>query len=434
MLTIGIRREDKNQWERRVPLSPKQVAELIEKHNFAFKVQPSPIRAYGDEEYLEIGAQISEDLSDCDFNIGVKEMPKSIFVEGGKYLFFSHTIKAQPYNMAMLQDLIDKKCTLVDYERIVDDNNRRLIFFGQYAGLAGMIDSLWALGQRLEAEGTKTQFLDIKQANGYKTLAAAKDAISAAGEKIKSEGLPSEICPVVFGFAGYGNVSQGAQDILSRLPVTEITPDELLRLTADNNKSVYKVVFKEKDMVAPKDEDAEFELQDYYQHPEKYKPSFEKFLPELTVLMNCIYWEERYPRMASKESFKKLYAENTAKLKVIGDISCDVEGSLQCTLRCTDSGKPVYIFDTETGAEKDAWTGKGPLVLAVDNLPAELAFDSSRVFGAILVDMLPELAAADYSQSFENLSLAAHLKRAIIVYRGELTEEYRYLEKHLHHP
>jgi alpha-aminoadipic semialdehyde synthase len=432
---IGIRKEDKNRWERRAPLIPEHIRELKEREALEICLQPSEIRAFPDEEYIQAGAKVREDLSAYPVIFGIKEMPLEFFEPGKVYVFFSHTIKGQPHNMPMLKKLLELGCILIDYERIVDERGRRLIFFGRHAGLAGMIDTLWTLGRRLDWEGTENPFSEIQQTLHYKSLEEAKKAISHVGKRIEEEGLPEPLVPLVFGLAGYGNVSQGAQEILDLLPVREIAPEELPSVAAgvDHPKDlVYKVVFKEEHMVEPISPEDRFELQDYYNHPEKYRSKFEDYLPYLTVLMNCIYWDSRYPRFVTKEYLRRLYGEEKQpRLRVIGDISCDVEGAVECTLRATDSGNPVFVYDPFKDEAIDGVAGTGPVVLAVDNLPCELPRESSADFSRALKDFVPRIAKADYSVPFEKCDLPPEIKKAVIAYRGELAPDYRYLEKFL---
>ncbi|MFQ6089815.1 MAG: hypothetical protein ACE5LD_00025, partial [Candidatus Bipolaricaulia bacterium] len=338
---IGIRKEDKNRWERRAPLIPEHVRELKEKHNIETCLQPSAIRAFPDRDYIRAGAEVQEDLSPCPVIFGIKEFPIEFFEPEKTYVFFSHTIKGQPHNMPMLRRILEQGCTLIDYERIVDERARRLIFFGRHAGLAGMIDTLWALGKRLEWEGIENPFSRIRQTLDYKSLEEAKGAVSNVGEQIKEEGLPEAITPLVVGLAGYGHVSQGAQEILELLPFQELSPEELPAFAKGSARDlIYKVVFKEEHMVEPLSPEDRFELQDYYDHPERYRAKFEDYLPYLTVLMNCIYWSPQYPRLVTKGYLKRLYGEGRPRLRVIGDISCDIEGAIECTLRATDPGNP----------------------------------------------------------------------------------------------
>ncbi len=167
---IGIRREDKNRWERRTPLIPAHVKELKEKYGIKTIVQPSALRVFSDREYEEAGAVIDEDLSAASVVLAVKEIPMEMFQKDKTYVFFSHTIKGQDYNMPMLKRMMELECNLVDYERVVDDQNRRLIFFSRYAGIAGMIETLHAFGQKLKQQGYSTQLERIKQAYEYDSV------------------------------------------------------------------------------------------------------------------------------------------------------------------------------------------------------------------------------------------------------------------------
>jgi alpha-aminoadipic semialdehyde synthase len=197
-------------------------------------------------------------------------------------------------------------------------------------------------------------------------------------------------------------------------------------------RAVVKVVFKEEHIVRPISEDVTFELQDYYDHPEKYGPAFERFAPHLTVLVNCIYWNKMYPRLITKGYLKKSFQSDTQlKLEVIGDISCDIGGAIECTVKCSDTGDPLFVYDPLTGEAQDGVQGRGVVVLAVDNLPAELPAESSTNFGAVLLDLIPCIVHADYAKDFDDLDLPPEVKRALIVHNGELTPDYRYLHKFL---
>jgi alpha-aminoadipic semialdehyde synthase len=432
---IGIRREDKNPWETRVPIIPEHVKCLINDHGIEILVQRSDIRAIREDEFIRAGAKIVEDLSPCSTIFAVKEIPMEFLQKGKTYVFFSHTIKGQPHNMPMLSRIMEMGCQLIDYEKIVDGKGRRLVFFGKYAGLAGMIDTLWALGQRLKREKIPNPFSKVKQAIQYSNLADAEKSLFEIGKKLGSNGLPKSITPLVIGFTGYGHVSQGAQQILGNFPVEEIKPEEL-KLFFQNPEHVkiknriFKVVFREEHMVKPVSPENEFGLQDYYKHPEKYKAQFEKYVPYLTVLVNGIYWDGRYPRFVTKNYLKKLYSDKTVpKLKVIGDISCDINGAIECNVKTTDPGKPVFTYNPLTGSVKDGYCGTGPVILSVDNLPAELPMDSSKSFSKALIPFVPEIAKADMSVKFEKCALSEPIKKAVIVYHGKLTPDYQYLAK-----
>jgi len=431
---IGIRREDKSVWERRTPIVPEDARELIEEHGIEVIVQPSDIRVFGEEEYAAVGAQVQEDLSGCDVVLAVKEVPPHLLLPGKTYVFFAHVIKGQPYNMPMLKRLLDLGCVLIDYERVTDEEGRRLIFFGRHAGWAGMLDTLWALGQRLEWEGVPNPFSGIGQAHTYPNLEAGRQAVREAGERIRAEGLPPGLSPLVVGFAGYGNVSRGAQEIFDLLPFQEVAPGDLAAPFEErpDPHTLYKVVFEEEHMVEPVSPGARFELQDYYQHPEKYHSRFSTYVPYLTVLVNGIYWESKYPRLVTKSYLRELFGGPTRpRLRVIGDISCDVEGAIECTVRCTEPGDPVYVYNPLTGEAVDGYAGEGVVVLAVDILPSQLPREASMDFSGVLRRFVPAIAQADYTVPFERLALPPEIKRAVISYRGELTPDYRYLEQHL---
>lgn len=431
---IGIRREDKNRWERRVPLTPKDAAKLIDKHSLSIAIQPSSIRVYSEEDYRRSGAAVSEDLADCGVVLAVKEIPKDFFLKGKVYVFFSHTIKGQPQNMEMLLRLMERKCHLIDYERIVDAKNRRLIFFGRHAGLAGMIDTLWAVGRCFEAKGwNPNPFRLVEQTYRYKSLDDAKSSIRESARLLEKEGLPADLHPFVVGLAGYGNVSLGAQEILDLYPVVNLEPEELesfLQRNEGRANTIYKVVFREQHMAAPRSKEGRFRLQEYYDRPERYEGVFEKFLPHLTVLMNCIYWDTPYPRLVTKESIRKLYASSDApRLKWVGDISCDIEGAVEFTAEATEPDNPVYVYEPKRDRIVYGVEGEGPLVMAVDNLPCELSLEASQDFSRALAPFMAAVAEADYTVPFDQVELPQEIKRAMILHNGAFTPEYKFMEE-----
>jgi len=434
-MKIGVRSEDKSQWERRVPLVPGDLKALREGGIDAV-VQASSHRAFGDDEFDRAGVPVQPDLGDCNIIIGIKEIPPAKLEAGKIYLFFPHVIKGQPGNMPMLRRLIELNTTLVDYERIVDEKNRRLIFFGRHAGLAGMINAIWSLGKRLEVEGVPSAFSRLKQARTYAELSGAQEDMARIAARIAAEGVPQTIHPLVVGFTGYGNVSQGAQEILDILPVQAISPAELKNVAHDRSRDtrvVYKVVFKEEALVEPLAAGGAFDLDDYFRRGKGgYRSVFGRYLNDLTVLVNCVYWDERYPRLLTLEQCRSLWAPGRSpKLKVIGDISCDVNGSVECTVKPTEPGNPVYVYEPATGKVNDGFEGDGPVMMAVEILPSEIPRESSIDFSRVLNRFIPQLATADLSKSFADLDLPPELKRAMIVYKGELTPEYAYLKSAL---
>ncbi|HDQ16176.1 MAG TPA: hypothetical protein ENN45_03870, partial [Bacteroidetes bacterium] len=374
---------------------------------------------------------VNEDISDSNVVFAVKEVPINFFQPGKTYVFFAHVIKGQKYNMPMLKKMMGLGCNLIDYEKIVDEHGRRLVFFGRYAGLAGMTDTLWAFGQRLKSKGFITPLSDIKKTTSYGRLGEIKKHLVEVGEKIINDGFPNEICPVVVGFAGYGNVSRGAQEIIDILPVEEIAPIELNSLQEEySNDVIYKVVFKEENMVQKLTPSSKFDLQHYYRHPEQYKSVFERYVPHLSILMNCIYWDDRYPRLITDEFVKNNFNEKF-KLQVVGDISVDVEGAIQFTKKVTDPGNPVFVYNPMANKVIDGYGGEGIAVMAVDNLPCELPRDSSKSFSETLLRFIPDIAKADFSVDFKDLDLPPEIKKAVILYHGKLTPDYKYISKFL---
>jgi alpha-aminoadipic semialdehyde synthase len=406
---LGIRLEDKNRWERRAPLTPAHVQELVREHGLRVVVQPSAQRVYADDEYRAAGAVVDPDLSACRVILGVKEVPPEALIPGKAYLFFSHTIKGQAYNMGLLRAALARRVTLIDYEPILDRHGRRLIFFGRHAGYAGMIDALWALGQRMLADGFETSFAAVRPALAWGSVEAASDFLAHdVARRIRERGLHRELYPLVVGFTGGGNVSQGAQEIFDRLPVVEINPDELPALADDratSRRAVYKVVFRRDDRV-----------------------DFARHLPYLTMLVNGIYWEPHEPRLVTRRDLRALWAPGPPRLRVIADITCDIEGSIEATVRATTPDDPVFVYDPDTGAATPGVRGRGPVVLAVDNLPAEIPRDASEKFGDSLFPFVSRLVAADYDVPFELLSLPAAVVGAVVTHGGELAPRYRYLE------
>jgi alpha-aminoadipic semialdehyde synthase len=431
---IGVRREDKSPWERRVPLIPSHMRDLRQEHGLSFIVQPSAIRIFRDEDYRMEGVPVEESLSPCSVILAVKEIPIPLLEAGKTYLFFSHTIKGQSHNMPMLRRLMELGCTLLDYEKITDEQSRRLLFFGRQAGQAGMIDSLWALGRKLEAEGRTSPFAGLLQTYHYTSLVEAKEEIAEVAHAIRTDGLPEALVPFICGFTGYGHVSQGAQEIFDLLPMEEVTPERFGSFLRQKNYSahrVYKTVFREEHLVRPRDPRRLFELKDYYESPAAYEPLLEAYLPHLTLLLNGIYWAPAYPRFLSKAYLREAYAASgQPRLRVVGDISCDVEGGIEATLHSTSQSDPVFIYDPVTDTARPGFEGRGPAIMAVDNLPAEIPLESSVFFSQALKGFLPALAKADFALD-EGASLPAPLRRAMILCRGRLTPSFEYLREFL---
>lgn len=434
LATIGIRSEDKNRWERRAPLTPDHVRELVEEHGVDVRVEPAPGRAFGDEDYIAAGAELGADLSPCRVVLGVKEIPPERVLPDTTFLIFPHVTKGQAANMPMLRRLMDSRCTLIDYELIRDYRDRRLIFFGRHAGYAGMIDTLRALGERLAWEGFATPLAELRPTYEYPSLDEATTHLARLGDRIRRNGLPSGLRPIVIAILGSGNVSRGAQEICERLPVQQIRPDELVSLDEDRDRP-HNLLFMTtigRSERFQRRSGGGFDAGEFATAPELYESALGPLLPKTTALVNGIFWQPGMPRLVTAEALRELWAaEAQPKLRVIGDITCDIAGSIEITLRATTPGDPVYVWDPVTEQIRDGVAGRGTIVMAVDNLPCELPVEASQHFGDSLVHFVPVLARCDWNAPLDALQLPDEIKRAIIVHRGALTPRFAYLAANL---
>ncbi|KAL0308366.1 UNVERIFIED_CONTAM: Alpha-aminoadipic semialdehyde synthase [Sesamum radiatum] len=438
---VGILSESTNKWERRVPLTPAHCARLL--HGGSGKtgvariiVQPSTKRIHHDALYEDVGCEISEDLSECGLILGIKQPQLEMILPDRAYAFFSHTHKAQKENMPLLDKVLAERATLFDYELIAGENGKRLLAFGKFAGRAGMIDFLSGLGQRFLNLGYSTPFLSLGTSYMYSSLATAKAAVISVGEEIATQGLPSGICPLVFVFTGSGNVSQGAREIFKLLPHTFVDPSglpglfEMARdhtLVGQTTKRVFQVygcVVTSEDMVEHKDASKFFDKADYYAHPENYRPIFhEKIAPFASVIVNCMYWERRFPRLLTTMQLQDLLRKG-CPLVGISDITCDVGGSIEFVKRTTSIDSPFIRYDPNDNSYHHDMVGDGVICSAVDILPTEFAREASQHFGDILSQFIGTLAS---SKCLDNLP--EHLKRAFIVHGGKLTSLYEYIPR-----
>ncbi|MBZ0264590.1 hypothetical protein K8I28_07965 [bacterium] len=434
MFRIGIRREDKTDQERRAPLAPHHVRQLIKDNVVEIYVERAEQRVYSHDEYENAGAKVVDDLPECDLIMGVKEIPVSRLHAGKPHLFFSHTIKGQEYNMPLLQSILDQNCTLMDYEVVTDEQNRRLVFFGVQAGQAGMLNSLWSLGQRYQNLGIETPFKHLRQAKTYPSLDEAREAVSAVGEMIRREGLPKQITPFICGITGYGKVSQGAQEIYDLLKPETVHPEELSKMRDgtlfSSANRVYKTVFKEEHFVKRIDNTEPFNLQEYFSTPELYTSSFAQHFPYLNCLINAIYWDDRYPRLITWEDLTTILEKNYP-LAVVGDITCDIDGSIQFTVEATEPNNPVYVINPDSRKPQYGFEGDGIQMMTVDILPTAIPRDSTNAFGDMLVPFIPGLAKTDFTLPFDKLNCPPEFKRAIIAHQGKLTPEFTGLEEFL---
>ncbi len=431
---VGIRSETSSHWERRTPLTPDHVRTLAGQR-IDVVCQPSSLRVHTDLEYQHAGATISQDLTTCPLVLGVKQVPAGLIEPARMYLFFSHTHKGQPRNMRMLKTLIDRGCTLIDYELITDAEGRRQIAFGRYAGIAGMIDALSCLGRRFEAEGLKTPLATIEPAWRYESLVAARAAVTAAGREIAKGGLHPALPPLTCLIAGQGNSGIGAQEIFDLLPTRDLSREDVLGTRVKRTLSprfVYRLSLGTSGLYERREGGA-FDREEYRDHPERYRGAIEPLLSRVDLLVHAIYWESPYPRLVTRSALQRLWsAEERPRLRLIADISCDVRGSVEATVKTTTPDEPAYLYLPSQDRAVDAVKGDGPLVLAVDNLPCELPRESSFEFGQALLPFVQQLSRALGDDGRIDVTrISESLRRAMIVYRGELCESFRYLERHL---
>jgi alpha-aminoadipic semialdehyde synthase len=446
---IGILREGSSKrGERRTAITP-DYARHIAGWGHKLIVQPAVNpksgeikRAFKDDLYKTAGAEISEDLSEAALIFGLKEIDIYKISPGKAFCLFSHIHKGQIKNRALLKAFVNNKATVIDYELIRDDKHRRLITAFTYnAGYAGMVDTLWTLGIRLKNEGIRNPFSIIPQAIDGKDLQEIKDIISAAGEKIKSNGTPNILPPVITVFLGKGKTSHGAQEIYDMLPSEKIQIEELdTVIKTGSRKKVYKLVLSISDIYRPKPgHKKKFENYEkltepekdrhYMMNPELYESNLDKILPFSTVMMNCINWSPKFPRVLPKGMMKEVFT-SSGTLQAIGDITCDPNGSIEFSKE-TWIDNPVYIYDPLSDTIKDGFEGRGVAVMAVTNLPCEFSEDASRHFGSNIFPFLKDMVEADYSGKFENSGLPPEIKRAVILWHGEFTTEYNYMQQYI---
>jgi len=437
LATIGIRREDKNRWERRVPLSPDHVQTLVEQ-GIDVVVQPSSLRIFDNEAYADAGATVKEDLSDADCILAVKEVPEELLIGNKTYMFFSHTIKAQHKNMPMLDTILAKNIRLIDYERIVNSAGQRLVRFGRYAGIAGMIDCLRALGNRLLFLKHSTPFLHLGYTHMYANLEAAKQAVSAIGEEILLKGVPKDLSPMIFVFTGgEGSCSKGAREIFELLPHKYVTPEELPALMKSKEPGhrfrVYGCKVGSADYMVPKDKNQKYNRAEYYANPENYECNFaSKIAPYASVIVNNTYWDEQFPRLIDRNQMKELWRKRSkGRLLAIADISCDVNGSIESMAKTSNIDEPVFVFDPATNKTSESIDSPGVLFLAVDNLPTELPKEASCYFGDLLMPYLPAIVNSDKDIPYPEMEkqLPPEVYPAVVTANGSLTSPYEYISE-----
>ncbi len=397
-IKVGILKETKTPPDRRVAVAPEQAIELLNKfQNVDLFFQPSDIRCYTDDEYNALGLNLKQDLSDCDILIGVKEVKIDTLIANKKYLFFSHTAKEQPYNRELLQEVLKKNITLIDYEYLTDEKNIRLVAFGRWAGLVGAYNGLIGFGKR-------TGLFSLKPAHDCHDM---KEMLSEV-EKIK---LP----PIKILITGGGRVAHGAMETLAPLNLKKVTPDEFLNETFD--EAVFCQI-DPWDYVKRKD-GGKFDLQNFFYFPDEYESTFLPYTKVTDLFIACHFWDEKSPVFMTKEDMKA----DDFKMQVIADVSCDIAGPIPSTIRPSTIAEPFYGYDAKLEKETEPFDENSITVMAVDNLPGELPRDASVDFGKGLIEKVyPSLFGDDKEEI---------IKRATIAKDGKLTEKFAYLQNYV---
>ena len=446
---IGIMREGiSKRGEKRVAITPAQAAEIIDwghhlivqpsRHPKTFEVK----RAFKDKEYKSVGAEIAEDISKAKVIFGLKEIHPSRILPDKAYCLFSHTHKGQIKNRTMLKKLVESKATVIDYELIADQKNNRLITAFTYnAGYAGMVDTLWTLGRRLKLEGMPNHFEMVPQAVDGQDLITVKKILVKVAHKIEREGTPKEIPPIIACFLGKGKTAHGAREIFNILPHKDINLDDLENTFKFGSRNkVYALQIDVNVMYRLKKEYEESQ-RDYYKlnmhdrkkyyldNPEYFESNLDKVLPFISVLMNCVVWSSKYPRTVPKTLMKQIY-EDYKTLRVIGDITCDPNGSIEFSKE-TWIDNPVYIYNPINDTMTDGFEAEGIAVMAVTNLPCEFSADASIQFSEDLKPFLKSIVSANYKNDLEQSNLPDEIKRAVIMWKGKFTPKFSYMKKYL---
>lgn len=402
-MKIGLIHEGKIPADNRVALTPAKCAFIERLFSCKIIVEPSPTRSFSDAEFEEEGIEIATDLSDCDFLMGIKEVPIDRLIAGKTYLFFSHTIKKQPHNRALLQAVLEKKITLIDYEVLTDDYNQRLIAFGKFAGMVGAHNGVLGYGLR----------------TGAFTLPRMKNVESyAEARRIYKE---TNFPPLSIVVSGGGRVAKGAMEVLLDMGFKKVAPTDFLVEKFD--RPVFTQIHPI-DYVARKDGEP-FEKEDFYRNPTAFRSTFAKFYRKTDIFVNCIFFDRRAPMFFSAEDMK----QPDFRIKMIADVSCDLmpTSSLPSTIKATTIEDPFFGFDVFQNAEaNNPYAGNAVTMMTIDNLPNELPRDASEYFGEqFIINILPELQAILRGESSKIID------RAMIAKAGHLTTKYRYLEDYV---
>jgi len=395
MLKIGLIREGKTPSDNRVALTPAQCKWILGHKNVSILVQHSATRCYTDSEYSKAGIEVKEDLSECDILFGIKEIPVDMLIPEKKYLFFSHTRKLQAYNQKLLQAILRKKITLIDYECLEHDDGTRLIGFGFFAGVVGAHNGMMAYGNR-------TGKISLGRVYKMKNF-----------QELIHNYFELKIPVVKIAVTGSGRVAHGILEIMNLMEIHEAEPDEYK--TTEFKYPVY-VHLKGEDLYVNKTT-GKYNRNEFHEHPERYECLFKDYFSETDVLLNGIYWETKMPRLFELDDMKN---ENF-RIKTIADITDDKTGSVPINLGDNTMEDPVYGVDRFSGERTKPYLENSIDVMAVGNLPNELPRDASRYFGEQILKYIFDDLISGGSKIIEN---------ATIVKNGKLTDGYSYMKEY----
>jgi len=399
-MKIALIKERKNPPDRRVVLTPEQAKELMEQFpELEIVVEKSDIRSYTDDEYRQAGIKIVDDISDADVLLGVKEVPVDALIPGKKYFFFSHTIKKQPYNRKLLLAILDKNIEFYDHETIVNKKGFRLVAFGYYAGIVGAYNTIRTYGK-------KTGLFDLPRAIDLKDKAELINKL----KEIKPL-LP----PVKIVLTGKGRVGNGAKEMLDAMDLKEVSPETFLEQSFD--EPVYTQI--DVDWYNKHKEGKTFDFQEFFTQPENFEGDFEKFTKVADIYIAGHFYGQGAPYIFTKEQAQA--PDN--KIKVVGDISCDIDGPVATTIKASTIADPIYGYDPQTGKETEYKNDQAIACMTVDNLPNEIARDASEGFGKNFEKYI--------IPAFFNNDKDGILQRAKMTENGQLTERFKYLQDYV---
>lgn len=396
---IGIIKEGKVPIDRRVPLTPSQCAEILTSYdNVTIKCQRSEIRCFPDEEYAKAGAELVDDVSDCAIILGVKEVPIDMLVNGKTHFFFSHTIKKQDYNRGLLRSILEKQIRLIDWECLTNKEGQRLIAFGRYAGIVGAYNGILTFGRRYN-------LFHLRPAHECFDMA-----------DMQSEYAKVKLPAIKIALTGGGRVSKGSMEVLNGMGIRKVSPAEFV---SEYFEGPVYTQLNTRDYNQPSD-GTEFDRESFYGDPEGYESSFHQYAAKADLLIAGAFWDPKAPVLFTRHEIM----ESDFKIRVIADITCDIEGSIPSTKQPSTIDDPVYDYNPSNDKVEASFSDEGNItVMAVDNLPCELPRNASEDFGKeFLNHILPNLIGEDTDQIIE---------RATITQSGKLMPKYQYLQDYV---